>query len=95
MISSNDSAGSADAGLNQQKKHAPQKCPAFFNEPGAKKENKTKQKNQATIFPKKLTAAYLKQFMTVKELDKYVMKCCSVIFFFKASMTALRQAREE
>lgn len=49
-------------------------------------EQNEKKKKQPTIFPKKLTAAYLKQFMTAKELDKYVMQGCSVIFFF------LRQA---
>lgn len=39
-----------------------------------------KKKKTPHYLSKKLTAAYLKQFMTAKELDGYVMQCCIVIF---------------
>lgn len=48
-------------------KQSRNKCPAFFN--GPREKNKT----NTTIFSRNLTAACLKQFTTVKEVDKYVM----------------------
>lgn len=94
-ISRNDLSVSTYLDLHHQAEQKQMPCLCQWPQRRKKKNNKKNLPNIKTpiIFSRNLTAAYLKQFMTVKRGIN--TSCNAAMWLLKAGMISLKQAREE